>query len=264
MMCTRTKFMSIPMDRIRHLRTRANVLSGATVGLCLLLFIVGALSGRSQNGTPTQGGPQRLDKADLLGLLDCATRPDQLLAVRSEFYDADGLHMRYVYPVVPGHEANMLNSFAEANWVAIVLYHKDERSAALFEVGFDGPPSRRTFTLLDGANLVKKETGWAVKDILNGGVSTWPEIARHVEQASTKSMVTISRADVTRTNAACEFPKRKLEFVAVSPSGDKSNWKFKDGVSEGIRFKSQNGPFNNSDLKRVPYTRVFMNSYGPS
>lgn len=157
MMCTRTKYMSIPMDRIRHPKVGAEVLTFATVGLCLLLSALVAFSGQSQGGASSQIVPETLDKADLLGLLDCATRADQQLAVRPEFYDAGGMRVRYVYPVVPGRQANMLNTFAGANWVALVLYNRDESSAALFEVGFEGARSKRTFTLLDGANLEKQE-----------------------------------------------------------------------------------------------------------
>ena len=116
---------------------------------------------------------------------------------------------------------------------------------------------------MDGANLEKSGKQWAIKDILNGGVSTWPEIADHVNRVSLTQMVTIRRVEVVRTNASCEFPKAGSEFVAVSLSGDKSNWIFKDGASEGIPFKEQHGPFENTDLKSVPSRTVYMNSYGP-
>lgn len=211
--------------------------------------------------TPHPG--QALRQADLLGLLDCATRADQRLAVRPEFYGGDAFSVRYIYPVVAGPEANMLKMLGPANRVAMVLYHRDARSAALFEVGFDGPPSKRTFALLDGANLEKHEEKWVVKDILNGGESTWPEVLGHVDRASRRPLVVVRRADVRRTNAACDFPKPGLEFAAVSVSGDKSNWKFKDGATEGIPFKTQSGPFDNSDLKSVPARQVYMNTYGP-
>lgn len=109
--------------------------------------------------------PRVLQRADLLGLLDCATRTDQRLAVRTESYGEESFRLRYVYPLVVGRKANMLNMLAPDNWVAMVLYHRDGHSAALFEVGFDGPASRRTFALLDGANLEKQGEGWVVKDI---------------------------------------------------------------------------------------------------
>ena len=256
--------MSTPTGRISSARTRAAVLSGVMGGLRLLLSIAGPTSGGSQGAAVAKSIPAKLSRNDLLGLLDCATRSDQLLSVVPEFYGTDGLHVRYVYPVMPGREANMLNMTGPSNWVTLVLYHRDARSAALFEVGFDGPPSRRTFTLLDGANLGKDGEHWVVKNILNGGVSTWPEIVRHADQISATPLVTIPRDNVTRSKASCEFPKRGLEFMGVSPMGDKSNWKFKDGASEGIRFKQQFGPFKNTDLKRIPYARVYMNSYGPS
>jgi hypothetical protein len=206
---------------------------------------------------------KNLDKADFLGFLDCATRPDQLLAVRPEFYSGESFQARYVYPVVPGREANMLNVLHPANWMAVVLYHRDERHAALFEVGIDGPPSKRTFVLLDGANLEKAREKWVVKNILNGGASTWPEIVDHVDRVSAAPLVSTPRDAVTRTKAACEFPKTGLTFVAVSASGDNSSWKFKDGASEGVPFKTESGPFDNSDLKRGPSRQVYMITYGP-
>jgi hypothetical protein len=256
--------MSTHTDRSRKIGRTTISLTLAMVCFYLLISRAYAVSDPLQEKPPAQRALQELDKADLRGLLDCATRPDQLLAVLPEFYDADGLHIRYVYPVKPGTEANMLNMTGLANWVTLVLYHRDARSAALLEVGFDGPPSRRTFTLLDGANLEKDGEHWTVKNILNGGVSTWPEIVRHIDQVSAMPLVNVPRAYVTRTRASCEFPKHGLKFVAVSANGDKSNWKFKDGASEGVPFTEQFGPFENTDLKRVPYSRVYMNSYGPS
>jgi hypothetical protein len=98
---------------------------------------------------------------------------------------------------------------------------------------------------------------------LNGGASTWPEIVRHVDRVSTEPLVTLRRAAVTRTNAACEFPVPGQIFSAVSVSEDQSNWKFKDGASEGMPLKTHSGPFNNSDLKSVPSRQVYMNTYGP-
>ena len=243
---------------LRELRTKA-----AYGGICLFLFAWSAISGSSQSAASVPSASGKLDRADLMGLLDCATRPDQILAVRPEFYDADGLRVRYMYPVLPGREANMLNTFAGRNWVVLALYHRDAHSAALFEVGFEGPRSKRRFTLLDGANLEKDKGSWVAKNILNGAGSTWPEIVKHVERVSAMPLVTVPRAAVTRTNASCEFPKRGLTFVAVSPSGDRSDWKFKDGVTEGIRFQTQDGPFKNTDLKSIPYVQVYMNSYGP-
>jgi hypothetical protein len=251
------------MGRIKQATRKAAYLTSAIVYFCCLLSAVKALSGPPQGKPPAQLAPQKLDNADLLGLLDCATRPDQPLAVRAQFYVSDNYRARYLYPVVPGHEANMLNMLRPANWVTLVLYHRDARSAALFEVGFDGPRSKRTFFLLDGANLEMQRARWAVKDILNGGVSTWPEIVRHVDQVSTAPLVTIRRSAVTRTNAACEFPPPGQTFAAVSVSGDQSNWKFKDGASEGIPLKTHSGPFSNTDLKRVPSPQVYMNTYGP-
>ncbi len=211
----------------------------------------------------TSRSGRALGQAALLGLLDCATRADQRLGVRPEGYGSDSFRVRYVYPVVAGRKANMLNMFGPDNWVALVLYHRDGRSAALFEVGFDGSPSKRTFALLDGANLEKRGERWVVKDILNGGGSTWPEIAGHVDRVSSASLVIVRRADVRRTNASCDFPKPGSEFAAISVSGDKSNWKFKDGATEGIPFKSQSGPFANLDTKGVPSRQVYWNTYGP-
>ncbi len=251
------------MDRIRNTCRKATRLKVAIGYFCILLSAVNVPGDALQGKRHAQQAPQKLDNADLLGLLDCATRPDQLLAVRPEFYGSDSFRARYVFPVRPRHEANLLNMMHPTNWVTLVLYHGDARYAALFEVGFYGPPSKRTFVLLDGANLEMKGTRWVVKDILNGGVSTWPEIVEHVGRVSTASLVTIRRAAVTRTNAACEFPTPGQTFSAVSVSGDQSNWKFKDGASEGIPLKTRSGPFNNSDIKRVPSRQVYMNTYGP-
>jgi hypothetical protein len=251
------------MGRIKKAIRKAACLTSAIGYFCFLLSAVKAVSGPPQGKPPAQRASQKLDNADLLGLLDCATRPDQPLAVRAQFYVSDNYRARYLYPVVPGHEANMLNMLSPANWVTLVLYHRDARFAALFEVGFDGPRSKRTFFLLDGANLERERTRWVVKDILNGGASTWPEIVRHVDQVSTAPLATIPRAAVTRTNAACEFPAAGQTFAAVSMSEDQSNWKFKDGASEGIPMKTHSGPFKNLDLKRVPSRQVYMNTYGP-
>jgi hypothetical protein len=264
MTCTQIKCTSIRMGRINTARALAAELCGFIVCVCFVFFGLKAATSHPQGAASVEAAPKQLDSDDLLGLLDCATRPDQILAVQPDFYDADGLRMRYVYPVLPGRETNMLNSIGPSNRVALLLYHRDNSSAALFEVGIDGPHSTRTFILLDAANVEAIDTKWAVKDILNGGVSTWPEIARHVDQMPERPLVRFSRSVVKRTTASCEFPKRGMLFAAVSSSGDKSNWNFKNGASEGIRFKSQNGPFDNSDLKRVPFARVYMNFYGPS
>jgi hypothetical protein len=263
-MADRTKRMWALMGRIKSASRKATRLTVAMGYLCLLLPAVN-VSGDALHGKPSaQHASQKLDHADLLGLLDCATRPDQLLAVRPEFYGSDNFRVRYVFPVRPGHEANLLNMMHPTNGVTLVLYHRDARHAALFEVGFDRPPSKkRTFFLLDGGNLEKEGTRWVVKDILNGGASTWPEIVDHVDRVSTASLVTIPRGAVTRTNAACDFPTPGQTFSAVSASGDQSNWKFKDGASEGIPLKTHSGPFNNSDLKRGPSRQVYINTYGP-
>ena len=87
-----------------------------------------------QEASPAGHVPQMLDKAELLGILDCATRPDQLLAVRAGSYGGDNLSVRYMYPVLPGREANQLNIMHPANWAAMLLYDRDARYAALFEV----------------------------------------------------------------------------------------------------------------------------------
>src|SRR6266853_3240915 len=205
------------MGRIKKATRKAASLTSAIGYFCFLLSAVNAFSGPPQGKPPKHPAPQELDSSDFLGLLDCATRPDQLLTVRPQFYGSDNYRGRYLYPVVPGHEANMLSP---ANWVTLVRYHRDARSAALFEVGFDGPRSKRTFFLLDGANLEREGARWVVKDILNGGASTWPEIARHVDQVSTAPLVTIRRSAVTRTNVACEFLAPGQTFAAVSVSGD--------------------------------------------
>jgi hypothetical protein len=231
--------------------------------LCLLLSSVNALSDSLQEKTSAQRAPQKLGNADLLGLLDCATRPDQLLAVRPEFYGRDSLRVQYAYPVRPGREINLLNMIRPNNWVSLVLHHRNPRYAALFEVAFDGPPSKRTYVLLDGANLEMQGGRWIVKNILSGGASTWPEIVNHIDRISSAPLVTIRRADVSRPNAACEFPTRGQTFSAVSVSADQSNWKFKDGASEGIPMTTHAGPFSNSDLKKVPSRLVYMNTYGP-
>jgi hypothetical protein len=234
----------------------------ATGVFCLIFMVILFVPGPSLGAPPAPEGSKTLSKSNLLALLDCVTRPDQPLAVRAESYGGDEFRVRYVYPVVPGREANLLNMLAPANWAALMLYHRDVRYAALFEVGFDGPSSKQTFVLLDGANLEKEGDGWAVKNILSGGASTWPDLVDHVDRISKQPMVNIRRADVTRTNAACEFPTTGTTFSAVSITGDRSNWKFKDGVSDGIPMKSHSGPFKNSDLKRVPSRQVYMNVYG--
>jgi hypothetical protein len=232
--------------------------------LCLQFLESGVYSERPRGTESSQGAPQELQTPDLLGVLDCATRPDQLLAVRPDSYGVDSFRLAYVYPVPPGHDANMLNALRPTHWVALMLYNRDSRFAALFEVGFGGPRSRRTFTLLDGANLENEKGHWVVKNILNGGGSTWPEIARHTDQVTSGPPFTVPRTAVKRTNAVCQFPLSGLTFVAVSVSGDRSNWNFKDGLSEGVRFQSQTGPFKNTDLKRTPASTIFMNTYGPS
>jgi len=231
-------------------------LASVTACFCLLPFVVTVL------GEPPQGVTRPPGYADLLRALDCATREDQLLAVLPESYAAPSFRVRYLYPVPASTEANLLNMIRDSNRLAMVLYHGDGRSAALFEVGFNGSPSKRTFSLRDGANLEKQGAQWVVKNILNGGASTWPEIVRHSDAASEKPLMVVPRAAVTRTSATCEFPPSGLIFSAVSISGDQSNWKFKDGASEGIPFKTQSGPFHNSDLNRVPSRRVYMNTYG--
>jgi len=103
-----------------------------------------------------------------------------------------------------------------------------------------------------------------VRNILSGGASTWPEIGRQVSELSKLQDTAVSRGEVARTAGTCEFPPQGLEFVAVSPVFDRSPWKFKDGISEGIKFKEMAGPFKNTDLKRVPFETVFMLTYGPS
>ena len=251
------------MGRIKNASCKPTCLTIAIGYFYVLLSAVNAFSDPLQGKPPAQHAPQRLGHADLLGLLDCATRPDQALAVRPESYGSDNYRVRYKYPVLPGHEANMLNMMRPANWVTLVMYNRDVRYAALFEVGFDGPPAKRTFFLLDGANLEMEGARWVVKDILNGGASTWPEIVDHVGRVSTEPLVTIRRAAVTRTNAACEFPAPGQTFSAVTVSGDQSNWKFKDGASQGVPLRTPSGPFNNSDLKSVPSRQVYMNTYGP-
>jgi hypothetical protein len=244
---------------------------GFAASVTMTLACACALSGKAvllgaspqQNPDNTKTAPT-LHTSDLLGILDCATRPDQPLAVKPEFYGVESFALRYLYPVFPGREANALNTFRREHWVALVLFHRDGRSAALFEVGFDGSETNRNFTLLDGANLEEAGGRWELKSILNGGASTWPEIARHVNSLATQRAVQVPRRNVVHTTAVCEFPAHGLEFVAVSRSGDRSDWKFKDGASEGIKFKEQSGPFKNTDLKRTPFDTVFMNSYGPS
>jgi hypothetical protein len=231
--------------------------------LSLLLLLVNALSDSLQEKISRQPAPQKLGNADLLGLLACATRPDQLLAVRPEFYGSDALRVQYLYPVRPGREINLLNMIRPNNWVSLLLHHRDSRYAALFEVAFDGPLSKRTYILLDGANLEMQSGRWIVKNILSGGASTWPEIVNHIDRISTAPLVTIRRVDITRLNAACEFPTRGQTFSAISVSADQSNWKFKDGASEGIPMTAHAGPFSNSDLKKVPSRLVYMNTYGP-
>jgi hypothetical protein len=235
----------------------------AIVCLYLLFSATNVSSGPPQGALSAYQSAKKLDNSDLLGLLDCATRPNQRLAVRPESYSSDRFSIRYMYPVQAGREANVQNMMHPMNWVAVVLYNRDARYAALFEVGFDGPPSKRSFVLLDGANLDKEGERWVVKDILNGGVSTWPEIVAHVDRISTAPLINIPRASVARTNAACEFPATGQIFSAVSVTADQSNWKFKDGASQGIPLKTHSGPFNNSDLTRVPSRQVYMNTYGP-
>jgi hypothetical protein len=183
--------------------------------------------------------------------------------VRPESYGGGNFHLRYTYPVLPGKKINMLNMLSPMNWVALVLYHSDPHYAALFEVGFDGPAATRKFFLLDGANLERQGERWAVKNILNGGESTWPDLVEHVDSISTTPVVIVDRAKVTRTNAECQFPPPGQEFTAIAVSSEKSNWAFRDGLTDGIPFKTQSGPFENTDLKSVPSRQVFMNTYGP-
>lgn len=251
------------MEKTRNDQNRTAIVASAFGGFCLLLFAVNPLFSQSQGTSPEGHVPQKLDKGDLLGFLDCATRPDQLLAVRVDSYGGDNFSLRYMYPVFPGREANQLNTMHPANWAAMLLYNRDARYAALFEVAFDGPPSKRTYILLDGANLEKHGERWVIKDVLNGGASTWPEILNHVNRISAAPLADIPRASITRTKAACEFPTMSLSFAAISVSADQSNWKFRDGVSNGIPLTSHSGPFHNSDLKRVPSAEVYMNTYAP-
>jgi hypothetical protein len=172
-----------------------------------------------------------------------------------EFYATDSFRVRYIHRVqAPGHEDTRLD---------LALYHRDGRSAALFEVWFDGPASNRTFVLRDGANLEKLGTRWVVKDILNGGAATWLEIARLADTISATSLVAVPRSAVRRTNASCEFPPPGSTYFAVSIRTDQSNWKFKGSASEGIPLTTHSGPFDNSDLKAVPSVEVYMNTYGP-
>lgn len=250
------------MEKIRNARNKIAIVVCA-LGWFYLLLLAGHARSASPQGTSSEQVPQKLDKADLLGFLDCATRPDQLLAVRAESYGDDNFSVRYMYPVLPGREANQLNTMHPANWAAMLLYHRDARYAALFEVAFDGPPSKRAYILLDGANLEKQAGRWVIKDVLNGGASTWPEIASHVDRLSTAPLVAISRVTTKRTKATCEFPTAGMTFSATSITGNQSNWKFRDGVSEGIPLTLHLGPFHNSDLKRVPSAEVYINTYGP-
>lgn len=217
-----------------------------------------------QHEVPDTKHSEPLAKKDLLGILDCATRPDQLLAVKPESYGGESFTLRYLYPVIPGRKSNMLNMFRPEHWAAIALYHPDGHSAALFEVGFDGPGEMRSIKLLDGANLEEQSGHWQIRNILNGGVSTWPEVAHHVNRLSASPTTKVARTEVTRSSATCEFPQRGQEFVTVSPTQDRSPWKFKDGISDGIKFKEQFGPFKNNDLRGMPFDSVFMISYGPS
>jgi hypothetical protein len=143
--------------------------------------------------------------------------------VRPESYGGGNFHLRYTYPVLPGKKINMLNMLSPMNWVALVLYHSDPHYAALFEVGFDGPAATRKFFLLDGANLERQGERWAVKNILNGGESTWPDLVEHVDSISTTPVVTVDRAKVTRTNVECQFPPPGQEFTAIAVSSEKSN-----------------------------------------
>jgi hypothetical protein len=251
------------MDKSRFVSGVAAGLGVVVVCFCLLLVAGGVRGGQQTGDNRPRSSSQKLQRADLLGVLDCATRPDQLLAVRPESYAGAGYRARYLYPVPPGTEANMLNMIGDTDRLVLVLYHTDGQSAALFEVGINGPQSQRTFSLRDGANLERQGSRWVVKDILNGGVSTWREITRHSERASATPLAVVPRAAVVRANASCEFPPAGLEFMAVTTSGDQFNWKFKDGASAGIPFKKRLGPFNNSDLSTVPSGQVYWNSYGP-
>jgi hypothetical protein len=241
-MSTRTK-----TNEVSLLPAAGFVLVGAWV--CFLAFTGISL------GEPPQGATRPPGYADLLRILDCATRPDQPLAVMPEFYANGGFQLRYIRRVEPpGHEDASLE---------LALYHRDGSSAALFEVGLDGRASNRTFVLRDGANLEKLGTRWVVQDILNGGAATWREIARLADAISATPLVAVPRSAVRRTNAACEFPPPGDTFFAVSIRDDQSNWKFKGGASEGIPLKTHSGPFDNSDLKAVPSRKVYMNTYGP-
>jgi hypothetical protein len=252
-----------PVDRIENESGKAACFIRSVACFCLLLFVVNASISQSQGTSPAEQAPQKLDKADLLGFLVCATRPDQLLAVRADSYGGDNFSVRYMYPVLPGREANQLNTMHPANWAAMLLYNRDARYAALFEVAFDGPPTKRTYILLDGANLENQGARWVIKGVLNGGASTWPEIVSHVDRLSTVPLVTISSAAPASTKTSCEFPTAGMTFSATSITGSQSNWKFRGGVSEGIRLTSHLGPFHNSDLKRVPSAEVYINTYGP-
>jgi hypothetical protein len=99
-------------------------ISKEIAGICIvatfvLLFLgaVNLLGSLPQSTAPSQSAAHELDRADLLRLLDCATRPDQLLALQPKFYGSDAFHVRYVYPVLPGREANMLDVLAPTNWL---------------------------------------------------------------------------------------------------------------------------------------------------
>src|ERR1700687_3806736 len=208
------------MSDLKKPSRKGTSLTASIAYFYLLFSAVNAFGDPPQVKPPAQHAPKILANSDLLGLLDCAPPADQLLAVRPEFYVSDGFRARYLYPVRPGRDANLLNMMRPTNWVSLVLYQRDLRYSVLFEVGFDGPPSKRTFVLLDGANLEIRGARWAVKDLLSGGASTWPEIVDHIDRISEAPLVTMRRADVTRTNAACEVPTPGLTFSAVCVSGD--------------------------------------------
>jgi len=117
------------------------------------------VSGESRQVTETPRPlPQKLGSADLLELLDCITRADQKLAVRPEFYGDHSFSLRYLYPVVAGRKANMLNMLAPSNWVTLVLYHPDTHHAALFEVGLMGRLPSGVFFFWTAQILKKAES----------------------------------------------------------------------------------------------------------
>ena len=115
------------MRTIRVVLGQAAVFAIVTACLCLLPFAMTVL------GEPPQGATHPPGYADLLRVLDCVTRPDQALAVRPESYASDSFRVRYLYPVPPSTEANLLNMIRDGDRLAMVLYHRDGRSAFLVE-----------------------------------------------------------------------------------------------------------------------------------